>query len=311
MLVSSSFSLVIYRAWSVEMDRFAMAQKTRLERRMMMPVVIDEDVIEEAKRRVVFNLIAINGFIWLIGAGAGYVLAGKTLWPIELNLEEQRRFVSDAGHELKTPITALKTNLEVYLRGKKQLGQENEARELIKESLSDVNRLHKLVESLLFLNKAENHRGEQNKKRILVVKIIDDAINRVRVMSEQKQIVIDRNRSSIRVKWEYEEVVRLVVILLDNAIKYSRNKSKIKIKVKNVLNFIEIAVIDSGEGIAADQIDRIFDRFYRTDKSRTGDNGFGLGLAIAKRTVENMGGKVWAVSKLGSGSTFFVRLPRD
>lgn len=292
------------------MDRFAMAQKIRLERRMMVPVIIDEDVIEEAKKRVVLNLVAINGFIWLAGAGLGYVLAGKTLKPIELSLEEQRRFISDAGHELKTPITALKTNLEVYLRGKKGADAHDEAVGVISDSLLDINRLHKLVESLLFLGRAENYLGEQDKKKLLVTWLIDEAIGRVQTLAKQKKIKIEHSPSKARARWDSEEVIKVLIILLDNAIKYSKNKSKIRINIKNGVNFVEISVVDFGLGIAADQINKIFDRFYRADVARSGNNGFGLGLAIAKRIIENMNGKIWVESKLGVGSSFFIRLPK-
>ncbi len=309
MLVSTSFSVVIYRSWSIEMERFATAQKVRLERRMMVPVIIDDDVMEEAKKRAFLSLMVINGLLWLLGAGGGYFLAGKTLGPIEESLEEQRRFINDAGHELKTPLTALKTNLEVYLRGWKMNSKE-EIKEMLDGSLSDVDRLQKLVESLLFLGKLENGRNVVENKAILVARNIDVVMESIAPLAKKKLITISRTKISSKVWWNSDDMGRALTILLDNAIKYSQKKSRIRIKIKNRTNSVVIAIADQGMGIAKDQIEKIFERFYRIDGSRSGNNGFGLGLPIAKRLIESANGKIWLESKLGEGSTFYMQLPK-
>lgn len=309
MLVSISFSAIIYRSWSMEMERFAMAQKVRLERRMMVPVVIDDDVMEEAKKRAFFNLVIVDSLLWLLGAGGGYFLAGKTLGPIEESLEEQRRFINDAGHELKTPLTALKTNLEVYLRGWEKTSKE-EVREVIEGSLSDVDRLQKLTESLLFLGKLENKKNAAENKAILVAKNIDMAMESIAPLAKKKLITISRTKSSSKVYWNPDDMKRALIILLDNAIKYSPKKSKVRIKIKGKTNSVVIMITDQGMGIAKDQAEKIFERFYRIDSSRSGNSGFGLGLPIAKRLIESANGKIWFESKLKEGSTFYMQLPK-
>ena len=144
-MVSLSFSTIIYRSYSDEVERFERTQRLRFAIRFERPT----DLLEDSKHRVLMTLIYINGLIFVTSAGLGYFLAGRTLKPIEEMVEEQNRFIADASHELKTPLTSLKTAFEVYLRDKN--GTLPDAKMIITESITEVNKLQFLSESLLKL----------------------------------------------------------------------------------------------------------------------------------------------------------------
>ena len=148
MSVSISFSVVIYRGMMAEVDRFTQIQRVRLERRFdeagipRPPLTIDKEIIDEIKQHIILNFLGINGAILIVMGALSYFLAGKTLRPIQEMMEEQNRFVSDASHELKTPLTAMKSALEVYARDPKLTLQE--AKQVLIDNVHEVDRLQTL-----------------------------------------------------------------------------------------------------------------------------------------------------------------------
>lgn len=157
MAVSLSLSAIIYRIQLSEIQRVEFAFRTRLGQRLeanrglgpMASLISDPEVLEEAKNRITISLVFLNAGIFVVSGGLGYFLAGRTLRPIQEMLDEQSRFVSDASHELKTPITSLKSAFEVYLRNSKPTLPKSKI--LIRESLEETNKLQALTESLLQL----------------------------------------------------------------------------------------------------------------------------------------------------------------
>lgn len=311
-VVSASFSFTIYRFVSHEIDRFAQTQRVRLEKRFAdktpPPPFIDPDLVEETKARVIFILFSINGSILLISGALSYFLSGKTLEPIYTMLEEQKRFISDASHELKTPITSLKTSIEVALRDNNL--SKDEVGELLRDNLSDINNLTNLTNSLLTLSRFENSSDTTtNITPILIKRIITLAIKRIRPQAKNKNIKIITKSGNTKVLGDETKLTELLVIILDNAIKYSSSQSVISLKTSKNRKWLHLSVSDQGEGIAKKDLSRIFERFYRVDKSRTGSSGFGLGLSIAKRIVESHNGRIKVTSQLQKGTTVDIYLP--
>ena len=266
--------------------------------------------LEEDRAQLKSNLVIFNLLVLIGGGAASYGLARRTLKPIEEALESQIRFTADASHELRTPITALQTENEVALRNPKL--SKTEAIELLKSNLAEVAKLRDLSEGLLTLAYTDKDSGVSGE--YLVSEVIDKAKDRVSKAASLKKITISspKKTPTLKVKGSEQKLVELLSILLDNAIKYSPAKSRVKISSKKHGRQVEIAVSDQGQGIKKSDLPNIFERFYRADPSRNKQSGggYGLGLAIAKKIAEQHSGTIEVRSALGKGSVFTVRLPR-
>jgi two-component system, OmpR family, sensor histidine kinase CiaH len=304
MFISISFSGVIYQMISAEVERFARSPRFRVEER-----IIGEAMVDESKDRVVLSLIEINGVILLISGTLGYILAGVTLTPIQKMVEEQKRFVSDASHEIRTPLTALKSMLEVGLRDKKMTVKE--ARGLIKESIEESDKLKSLTDSLLELARLDGNSNKINFEELKISELVNEAVKKIQSKAKDKNITITKTTNGTKIKGNKEKMVELLVILLDNAVKYSKNNSKISIKAKEINRSAIVKIKDRGIGISAEDLPHIFERFYRSDsaRSRQDEGGYGLGLSIAKMIVFQHSGKISVKSIPEKGSEFKIILP--
>lgn len=312
MLVSLAFSGVIYFGINRELVRIEGLQNLRNQRSQLLaplwnefraerlqrglpvpeyPPLLETENVKEIRLRIMTILGLINLSILVIAGAGGYFLAGRTLEPISEMVEKQKEFVSDASHELRTPLTSLKTEMEVALRSKKFSAME--ARRLIASNLEDVNKMQKLSNYLLELDRYESGR-EIPMTKVDLREIVIKTIGKKRVETNLKKSIVNGNEDAI---------TELVTILLDNAIKYGKGK---RIEVRTEANGI-IEVEDHGVGIAKRDLPHIFDRFYRSDKSR-GTDGYGLGLSIAKSIVELHSGTIEVDSKAGKETTFKVTL---
>ena len=302
MMVSFAFSGVIYRAASFELNRFARAQQNRFVMRPS-PPPFDEDLLVDARMRILKSLLIINLGIFASAAIFGYYLSGKTLEPIAEMMDEQYRFVSDASHELKTPLTAMKTTLEVSLRDPKMDLQV--AKKTLESSLGEVNELQKLAEGLLELS---GHNGSLKLEKIKLNEVVHEAKKILEPMAASRQIDIVTTLPNIMIMGESEMLKRAITTILDNAIKYSKPKSKIYIGTRLLGKQVVLDVKDHGIGIDEKEIPLIFNRFYRSDKARSTD-GHGLGLSIAKKIVESHNGEIKVVSKKDKGTTISLTFP--
>lgn len=315
MLISIGFSGAVYRSMTFELERAARMPPpppppfSDIHHPAPPPPRIDPVVIEETKKRILFALFVINLLILGSAGGGGYFLAGRTLKPIKEMVDEQNRFITDASHELRTPLTALKTSTEVALRDINLTPEE--AKELLRDNLEEINNLQALSDSLLHLAQFERVDSSFHFSQISLNEAILKAKGEVKMLAKKKGITIKIPDTDYTLEADKNSIVELLVILLDNAIKYSPNNSEITILSGKIDPFIVIDVKDQGIGVDRSEIPRIFDRFYRAVKSRSKSmaSGYGLGLSIAKKIVDAHNGSITVESAPGKGTTFTIRIP--
>ncbi|HSX18776.1 MAG TPA: HAMP domain-containing sensor histidine kinase [Candidatus Saccharimonadales bacterium] len=316
MCISIAFSMGIYRILSSELSRLERVQRLRIERGLnetdprifTTPIPANPELVDEASQRILWALVIINLGILVASSAIGYFLAGKTLEPIVLMLDEQNRFITDASHELRTPLTSLKSAMEVSLRDKKLTL--NEAKQLIFENITEVDKLQSLSENLLEL--ASYQKGENIKiERIPISSVLYASIAKVKALSIAKRIKIKLSVKNHKVAGNAKVLSDLFVIFLDNAIKYSNKGATIEVLEHKNDGTISVSISDNGVGIAESDIPHIFERFYRTDiaRSKNASAGWGLGLSIAKSIVDSLGGSIKVKSTVAKGTTFTINLP--
>ena len=315
MTISIVFSLVIYSGIDREFGRFERFERNRnvQEERVFLltpppqPLQqFDPAMVAEARQRLALTLILINIGILATAGFAGYFLAGRTLKPIKEMLDEQNRFITDSSHELRTPLTSLRSEIEVGLRNKK-LGL-SDSRRILESNLEDVISLQALSDNLLELSQNGTFVNKNLMEDVSLSTVIKNATRKVENLAKTKQIKVESKIGNIKVYGVADRLTEVFVILLDNAIKYSKTGSTILVSSEKTKEQIVVKVKDNGIGIKEEDLPHIFDRFYRAEKSRTQD-GYGLGLSIAKKIVEVHNGDIKAESKQNAGTTFIINFP--
>lgn len=269
--------------------------------------IVDSEVA--LLRRLV--LILAGGLVagTLIIILAGYFLARRALAPVRSAWEKQQQFVADASHELRTPLAVIKSNAELTLRHPYHTVEEESIR--ITNVIREASRMNRLVSSLLTLARADDEQSGINRSQVDLSALIQTVAEQFKPIAQMKGIEIKfKIPEGIMLYADKERLHQLMVILLDNAIKYTAIGG-VAINCHQQAGNIIIKVTDSGSGIPPKDLPHVFDRFYRGDKARNRDSGgTGLGLAIAKWIVQAHGGKIQAESKVGSGTEFTVTLPQ-
>lgn len=312
MVVSILFSLIVYQSQVGEPERLFQRLQARIERNEVPRppfnfVSQNRELFEEAKNILIRNLILINFGVLIFSGIGGYLLAGRTLKPIEDMMDDQSRFIADASHELRTPLTSLKTELEVNLRSKTL---EKNARKVLASNLEEVNKLTYLSDKLLHLS-LYNQDKELEFNTIEISSVLDSVVHQFEKVSKLKNISIKSNFQKINIKGNEESLFEAFGTLVDNALKYSPKGKDILIETFTKGNYAVATIKDSGIGIKASEVPYIFNRFYRADSSRSKEktDGFGLGLSIAKSIIDKHKGKIEVETKPESGTTFIVKLP--
>ncbi len=263
--------------------------------------------LSEDRGHLKANLVLFNVLVLVGGGVASYWLARRTLEPIEQALISQTRFAADASHELRTPLTAIQTENEVAIRNPGL--KKEEAIALIKSNLEEVAKLKTLSEGLLRL--ANGNGRIEDPRDVSSKTVVSLAIDRLAKAAEQKNIRLIDKSDDHRLKGDSESLVELFAIFIDNAIKYSSAKSSVIITSRKQHRDVLIDITDKGRGIKQTDLPMIFERFYRTDDSRSKQTagGYGLGLAIAKKITTVHGGHIEVKTAIGKGSSFIVHLP--
>lgn len=265
---------------------------------------------EDAKDRILSRLILVNMIILLGGGALSYYFAVRTLRPIEEAHEAQSRFTADASHELRTPLAAMRTENEVALMDPKLTIKK--AKDVLNSNIEELTKLTNLSAGLLRL--AQGEKADLDMEDIAVQDILQDALDRVMPQAEKKHILIHNHANDIsaHVRGDRQNLVEALVTVLDNAVKYSYDKTEIAVGAEDTGKNIIIQVADQGIGIKASELPHIFERFYRADvaRSKQDSDGYGLGLAIAKNIIEMHDGTISAASNPESGTIFTIQLPR-
>ena len=262
----------------------------------------------ESQARLRENLIAINLFILVAGGLISYFLARETLKPIEESHEAQSRFTADASHELRTPITAMRAETELTLTEPKLTL--TDAKQQLQSNMEELDKLTALSDGLLSLARIDNNGLDT--ASTLLKKIIDSAVEKVQPLAKKKHQKITVSKiPALSLTVNEPSLIEAIVTILENAVKYSDKKSAITLDVRKHTRSVTIKISDSGIGIKAVDLPHIFDRFYRADQSRTQSkvNGYGIGLSIAKSTIEAHGGKISVKSTPHKGTVFTISLP--
>ena len=311
MALTIGFSVALYQIYSVQLEgdvrrpinfvtQFLDLQSYREFR---------EGQVEQSLASIRQNLVALNGIMLIVGGVVSYALARRNLQPVAEALESQTRFTADASHELRTPLTAMQTEIEVALR-KKDLSKA-EATDLLKSNLEEVGKLRALADGLLTL--AQSSGKEVALTDVALEDVAIEAVNRLIPAAQAKDIAITNDVGALHARGDKASLIELLTILLDNAIKYSPRGSEITLRAARHGKHVHMSVADHGHGIKASDLPHIFDRFYRSDHSRSKEKtaGYGLGLSIARKIVDAHKGTIEVRSLLGKGSTFTVKLPTE
>jgi two-component system sensor histidine kinase CiaH len=316
MVLCAVFSVALYQVSTRELD----ANQQHLEDVLQHSIFLNHNAgfvafnqqrlaeIDQSRQHIEYNLIDFTFIILLIGGAVSYLLARRTLQPIEESLEAQQRFTADASHELRTPLTAMKTELEVALRDKSL--SLDQSKDLHRSSLEEIRRLEILSNGLLQLAKQDASPAVTH-ATCQVQELIGEAVKRVSSAAHHKNIVIAVKSAPTSIEGEEWSLTELLFILLDNAIKYSPENSQVQVTTERNNGMVSISITDEGVGIPVEALPHIFEHFYRADISRTkgSSSGYGLGLSIAKKIVERHQGDIEVKSVLNTGSTFSVVLP--
>jgi heavy metal sensor kinase len=224
------------------------------------------------------------------------------------SFRRQRQFTSDASHELRTPLTAIKGQAEVALQRERT---PDEYRRVLTSVNHDVDRMIRLVRTLLTLARADASQIPIAKGLMDVGSIVIGAVDQMRPIAAEKGIALTVDGSeSIVIRADEDLVLQLVLNLLDNAVRYTPAGGAVEASCRVSGPWVEITVSDTGVGIPPEHLSHIFERFYRADTSRSReDGGAGLGLSICKWVADAHGGTIEATSRPGAGSRFTVRLP--
>lgn len=250
-----------------------------------------------------YGLLAV-GILCLISILAASILANNAVKPLDEAYRKQKEFVSDASHELKTPLSVLLTYIEIL----QQQPQNAKALQVMKDETKNMSGL---IENLLALTRLENTEKPTTQELNAADIIIPLAERLNTVHKDRKQPIKIICSKDIKVKMSQQHFERLLTILLDNALKYTPADKEILIKAATGEHNVKIEIADKGIGIKSDDLPHIFERFYRADKGRNRQNGgFGLGLSLALDIVQKYKGRIKVQSEFGKGTTFFINLPK-
>ncbi|MEO8957003.1 MAG: HAMP domain-containing sensor histidine kinase [Ktedonobacteraceae bacterium] len=274
-------------------------------------VLIGESVQaqESALSLLLMLLLSIGGVALLGAALGGLFLSNRALAPARLAWANQQRFIADASHELRTPLTLLRADAEVLLRGRERLEAEDAA--LLEDIVAESSHMAHISNNLLTLARLDNTVAHREHEVLSLVELAQQGTRRVQSMAEQHGVTVQVEHTyDLYVIGDPMLLEQVVLILLDNAIKYNRSGGRVMLRTSIRAEYAFLEVSDTGVGIATEHLPHLGERFYRVDKARSREaGGTGLGLSIAQRIALLHGGQLTLSSIPEQGTTATLTLP--
>jgi len=227
---------------------------------------------------------------------------------LDASFHQVRQFSADASHELQTPLTILKGEIEVALRSPRTA---DEYRAVLTSALEEIDRLTRLVDGLLLLARADAGVLRMDRRPVDLTKLVEDVCGQAKVLADARGVVLrPEGMEPLTISGDYDRLRRMLLNLVDNGLKYTPSGGRVGISLRREGPWAALRVADTGIGLSPEEQKKIFERFYRSPEAKSrGEGGAGLGLCIARSIVEAHGGKIRIESAPGQGSAFTVLLP--
>lgn len=241
--------------------------------------------------------------------GFYYIYSQKAIQPVKQSFERQQELIANASHELKTPLTIVRTNLELI--GSDPSATVGDNAKWLESAEYQVGRMHSLILDMLDLTRIDATKAMVERPPIAINEIVEGMMLSFEATCYEKSIELSyASQDNIKVNADKAEIEKLISILLDNAIKYTPDNGSIKVEVQQQRKNAVLTFYNTGEGISQENIANIFDRFFKVDAShKETSNSFGLGLSIAKSIVQSLKGDIRCESEVGKYTKFVVELP--
>ncbi len=264
---------------------------------------LQSELVELPAQRLILQLVVMPD-----RHGGGSLLLVQDLTRIRRLETVRRDFISNISHQLRTPLASIKALTETLQDG--ALSDPQAGPRFFGRMLTEVDALNQMTQELLDLSRIESGQAELQLETVSPQRLLASAVDRMRVQAERAGVAlqVEPMQALPQVRADPGRLEQVLVNLIHNAIKFSRPGGKVSLRAEPSDGMVRFAVEDHGVGISAEDQPRIFERFYRVDRSRTG-SGTGLGLSIARHIIEAHQGQIWVDSLEGQGSTFFFTIP--
>ncbi|HEY3113314.1 MAG TPA: HAMP domain-containing sensor histidine kinase [Gemmatimonadaceae bacterium] len=285
------------------------AQRFKLAsgKQLVAVAVADQEELEDKYADLIAAFVAIAFAALILVAAGGFILVRKSTAPIERSIEFMRRFMADAAHELRTPITILRTRAEIALQQPREAANYVSA---LRGVEAEAHRLGGIVDSLLVLARADAGERQIEKERFFLDDIALDAAGAAQVMARQKNVEITVDEfEEAPVEGDPALIRQLIMIVLDNAVKFTDAGGQVRVRVSMHEGAPTFAVEDTGIGIKPEERSRVFQRFFRGETARSRTDGAGLGLSIASWITREHGAEITLNSEPGKGTRVTVAFP--
>lgn len=269
-------------------------------------ISMEQDAAQQ-RRQLLASLLLIPLLMVLLLVLAALPLSAWLTKPVQSAWDQQKAFIADASHELKTPLTVILANLSILRKHRQQSIESCES--WIESTQAEAEQMRRLVEEMLTLARTENEQSAWVYADVNLSDLFNRALMTLEPVAFDKGVTLESHiEENISAVCSEAHIHQLMMILLDNAIKYAGGEKKVTVTLAQRHDGVELRVRNTGSPIPADALPHIFDRFYRESAHRPGD-GFGLGLAIARQIVQAHRGEIRATSTTDEGTTLIVRLP--